>query len=179
MVVSVELSKERKMNNIKVVAFDVFGTVFDLSGVNHEEIRDYAHHIRQPSWSPLVLPESWKTLPAHPDSKYGIEKISLYYSVVTMSNGPLDLLVALSKHNSIKWDAIIPIQMNKVYKPKKEAYLTICELMKVQPNEVMMVTANKTFGDIEAAQSLGMTPMLIRGDSDIQNILQLSMKLGC
>jgi 2-haloacid dehalogenase len=164
---------------IKVIAFDVFGTVFDLSGVNHEEIRDYAHHIRQETWSPLVLPESWKTLPAHADSKEGIDRLRRKFMVVTMSNGPLDLLAALSKHNNISWDAIIPIQMNKVYKPKPKAYLTICELMKVEPSEVMMVTANKTFGDIEAANSLGMQSQWIRGNSEVRDIFQLATKLGC
>lgn len=164
---------------IKVIAFDVFGTVFDLSSVPHEEVREYAHHIHLPEWEPLVLPEHWKTLPAHADSAEGISLLRSKYTVVTASNGPVNLLAALSKHNGISWDMLIPIEMNKVYKPKHAAYMTICELMKVEPAEVMMVTANKTFGDLEAAAELGMVGKWIRGDSGVSTIIDLAKELGC
>ncbi len=36
---------------IKALAFDVFGTVFDLNFVPREEIRAYVDHIKQPEWS--------------------------------------------------------------------------------------------------------------------------------
>lgn len=35
---------------IKVIALDVFGTVFDLSVVPRSEIKAYAEHIRRPDW---------------------------------------------------------------------------------------------------------------------------------
>lgn len=164
---------------IKIVAFDVFGTVFDLSSVPRQEIKDYAHHLRQPEWSPLNLPESWKTLPAHPDSAEGIKLLRTKYMVVTCSNGPVSLLTALSKHNEISWDMIIPIELNKVFKPKPESYMTICQLMRVEPSEVMMVTANETFGDLEASKALGMTPKWIRGNSDVKTIIDLASQMQC
>lgn len=162
---------------IKVIAFDVFGTVFDLSGVDRDEIRAYARHIKKEIWSPLHLPKSWETLPAHPDSKEGIELLRKKYFVCTCSNGPLGLLSKLSKHNDISWDAIIPLELNRVYKPKLRAYMTVCEVLNVQPEEVCMVTANKDFGDLEASESLGMTPKLIRYEGD--NIIDLAMGMGC
>lgn len=158
---------------IKVIAFDVFGTVFDLSGVDREEIRAYAHHIRKPEWSPLHLPRSWETLPAHPDAAMGIKWLREKYLVVTCSNGPLGLLSRLSKHNNVSWDAIIPIEMKKVYKPNPRAYLTVCDLLNVNPDEVMMVTANKDFGDLEATDALGMQPMLIRNPGTPKTIIEL------
>lgn len=164
---------------IEVIAFDVFGTVFDTSTVDHSEVRDYVRHIREDAWSPLILPDSWKALDAHPDSACGIEMLRKKFMVVTCSNGPVNLLAALSKRNCISWDAIIPLEMAKVYKPKPKAYMTICDVMKVEPSKVMMVTANETFGDIEASWALGMTPMLIRGASVIKNIIDLASALGC
>lgn len=147
---------------IKVIAFDVFGTVFDLSGVPRSEIKAYADHIRKPEWSPLHLPASWEKLPAHDDARRGIERLRARYTVCTMSNGPLKMLANLSKHNEIVWDAIVPIEMKRVYKPNPAAYETICELFGVGPEEVMIVTANEKFGDLEAAEKLGMMRSLIR-----------------
>jgi 2-haloacid dehalogenase len=159
---------------IEVVAFDTFGTVFDLSQVDHQEIRDYAHHIRKPDWSPLHLPESWTKLPAHPDSKLGLDDLRKKYMVVTCSNGPLGLLAKLSRYNNIQWDAIIPLELNKVYKPNPKAYLTVCEVLGVEPSKVAMVTANKDFGDLEGSESVGIKPILIRGSSWIDNIIYLA-----
>ena len=159
---------------IKVIAFDVFGTVFDLSRVDIEEIRAYAAHIRQPGWSPLHLPKSWETLPAHADAAEGIERLRSNFFVVTCSNGPLGLLAKLSKHNGISWDAIIPLELNKVFKPNGKAYLTVCEVLGMLPEEVMMVTANYKFGDLEASKALGMEPMYIRGASPVRDIIELA-----
>lgn len=163
---------------IKVIAFDCFGTVFDMSGVRREELVDYANHIRKPLWSPLHLPKSWEYMPAHPDASYGLAMLREKFLVVTCSNGPLGLLARLSKNASIEWDAIIPLEMNRVFKPDLLAYLTVCQVLDVDASEVMMVTANKTFGDLEASAKLGMTPQLIRGDSDIQTIDELARSLG-
>lgn len=163
---------------IKVIAFDTFGTVLNMDGVPREELKAYGQHIKKPKWEPLVLPKSWETLPAHSDSKQGIDMLRQKYMVVTCSNGPLGLLAKVSKYNDIHWDAIIPLELNKVFKPNLAAYMTVCEVLDVEPQEVAMVTANKTFGDLEAAESLGMMPYYIRHESPIRNIVNLATVLG-
>lgn len=167
------------MDKIKVIAFDVFGTVFDLSGVNKQEIRDYANHISQPEWSPLKLPESWEHLPVHPDSVEGINRLRKKYIVVTCSNGPLGMLTKLSKNNGVQWDAIIPLELNKVFKTNPRAYMTVCEVLDVKPENVAVCTANEFFGDLEASASLGMIPILIRKEGGIKDIIDLATLLGC
>lgn len=162
---------------MKVIAFDVFGTVFDLSGVPREEIKRYIDHIRRPDWQPLQLPASWETLPAHPDAAEGIDKLRERFFVVTCSNGPLGLLAKLSKHNGIVWDVIIPLELNRVYKTNPKAYLTVCEVLGVEPADVMLVTANKDFGDLEESAALGMTPQLIRNPGTPQTIAELAEAL--
>ena len=162
---------------MKVIAFDVFGTVFDLKPVDREEVRAYAHHIRQEQWSPLKLPKSWESLNAHPDSKDGIAMLRKDYIVVTCSNGPLGLLTKLSKHNSISWDAIIPLELNKVFKPNPQAYMTVCEVLDIKPEEMIMVTANEKFGDLEASRKLGMEAILIRGETGPKTIVELAETL--
>ena len=150
---------------IKVVAFDVFGTVVSLDWADRAEIKAYANHIRKPEWSPLTLPESWEHLPPHADSIPGIDCLRPGAMVVTCSNAPLGMMAKLSKNVGLRWDAIIPLELNQVFKPNPKAYLTVCEVLGVAPEEVLMVTANKDFGDIEGARSVGMRSVLIRHES--------------
>lgn len=163
---------------IKVIAFDVFGTVFDLSVANRQDIKDYANHIHKDEWSPLKLPKEWETLPAHADSAEGIAQLRKKFIVVTCSNGPLGLLTKLSKHNGVQWDAIIPLEMNKVFKPNPKAYMTVCEFLDVKPEEVLMVTANEKFGDLEASKKLGMESILIRNGDGPKTIIELAERLN-
>ncbi len=167
------------IRSIKVIAFDVFGTVVDFSGVPREEVKDYASQLRRPEWEPLKLPASWEHLKAHPDSAEGIRRLRQHYIVCTCSNGPLGLLAKLSKNNGIVWDAIIPLEMNKVYKPNPQAYLTVCEVFGVETKDVLMVTANEMFGDIEAARALKMEASLIRHKDGPASIIELANELEC
>lgn len=158
---------------IKLIAFDVFGTVFDLSSIDRNEIKEYVKHVHQSQWEPLNLPKSWEDIKAHPDSQIGISLLRKKFTVVTLSNGPVKLLSKISKNAAISWDMIIPIEMAKVYKPNIEAYKILISLFGIKPEEIAMVTANETFGDLEAAKQLGMKPILIRGNSSIKNIIEL------
>lgn len=161
----------------KVIAFDVFGTVFDLSGVNRSEVREYVDHIKQTDWAPLELPERWERLPAHDDAQ-AIRLLRQKHYVVALTNGPVRLITKLSKYNGISWDMIIPIECEKVYKPNKLAYIFAADLMGVSGREVMMVTANRTFGDIEAAAALGMQSYWIDRENG-KTIWDLVEALGC
>ncbi len=147
---------------IKVIAFDLFGTVFDLSTASREEIAAYGRHIKQPEWKPLVLPESWARMPAHRNAALGLYQLRHRYTVVTCSNAPAPLQIAMSKNAGISWDALVPLELLRTYKPAKAAYRLICDVTGCKPEEVLMVTANEHFGDLEAAQSLGMQSFLLR-----------------
>jgi 2-haloalkanoic acid dehalogenase type II len=163
----------------KVIAFDLFGTVFDLSGVDRAEIRAYIEHIKKPEWSPLVLPESWKDLPDFPDTWEGLNRLNDRYSVATMSNAPYLLQNHLLDNHALGFVKQVPLELARVYKPNPRAYLTVCDMLNVEPTEVMMVTANKDFGDLEASAALGMTPMLIRSGDGPKTIIELAEQLGC
>lgn len=166
--------------DLKVIAFDVFNTVYDLAAVPREEIKAYVDHIQKPAWEKLRLPKRWRKLPAFPDAAEGIARLRTQFTVVTLSNGPADVLVDLAKHNGIEWDAIVPIQLNRLYKPRLAAYMVAADMLDIAPRRIMMVTANKTFGDLEGAKTLGMTPMLIRDEEGgPATIIQLAEELGC
>ncbi len=160
--------------SIRMILFDVFGTVFDMSSLPKEDIKHYVNHVKADVWKPLELPEDWWYLKAHPDAAEGIRRLREHFTVATLSNGPVDLLVWLSKQNGIDWDWIVPIQMEYTYKPHRAAYLTVFQCFKFDPSQILLVTANPTFGDIEGAASVGMKSQVIRQPGCPQTIIELS-----
>ncbi len=163
---------------LKALAFDVFGTVFDFAGVDHGEIRSYGDQLRQDPWRPLQLPESWRTLPAHPDAQEGLARLRAKFVCVTLSNGPADLLIDLNRLNGLEWDGIVPIQLQHVYKPKRGAYYAAVDMLGVSTREIGMVTANPTFGDVEASEAIGMVPLVIRNEGHPADMIELAQELG-
>ena len=150
------------MSRFKIIAFDVFGTLVDLSQTPKEEIREYARHIRKPEWSYLNLPDSWLSLKPHPDVLFGLSLLAgENIKLVACSNAPVNFMTALSHNQGLYFDYIIPLELKKVYKPNPESYKTILELFPVKPEEVLFVTANKDFGDLEGSSNVGMVPCLL------------------
>jgi HAD superfamily hydrolase (TIGR01493 family) len=148
---------------IKCVAFDCFGTVFDMSGVSRDEIAAYVSHVRGETFSPFPFPKSWWSIRAHQDSAEGIARLrKLGIRVVTLSNGDSSLIRNVSEASGIVWDDIIDLAERKVYKPHLDAYRAVESVTGLSPAETLMVTANPTFGDIEGAAAVGMNSQVIR-----------------
>jgi 2-haloalkanoic acid dehalogenase type II len=154
-----------------IIPFDVFGTVFNMNSIPKTEVRNYVNHVRDSVWKPLKLPVSWRNLEPHPDAAEGIARLREEHTVVTLSNGPVELLVHLSRCAGIEWDMIVPLEMIKVYKPYIKAYDFLPKLF--HTNDILMVTANPKFGDIEAANTLGWKSVVIRNGGFPNNILEL------
>jgi FMN phosphatase YigB (HAD superfamily) len=165
------------MSDLKLIMFDVFGTVVDMSAVDRDEIRAYIEHIRKPEWSPLELPASWRDLPLHPDSKAGIARLAKNYKVVTCSNGNFQVLQGIVCNHELAME-VCPLELFQVFKPNAFAYLAVCAAYRAAPEQAMMVTANKTFGDLEASERLGIRPKLIRDETGL-TIEDLAAELGC
>ena len=166
---------------IKALLFDVLGTVVDLSIADKSDILAYANHIKQDVWQPLTLPSYWEHLPAFIDSAVGLDILRKKFTVVTCSNPPLGFLLRLSKNNGLNWDAIVPLELARVYKTNPAAYQHVADTIGLKPHECLMVTANRTFGDLEAANSIGMPSMLIdrKGEtgSEVQTLFSLARRL--
>jgi 2-haloacid dehalogenase len=130
--------------------------------VPKEEIREYARHIRKPDWSYLNLPDSWLSLRRHDEVPYAMCMLKNENTrLLACSNAPVDFMTQLSNNQTLLFDYIIPLELKKVYKPNPEAYKTILELFPVKPEEVLFVTANRDFGDLEGAAGVGMVPCLL------------------
>jgi 2-haloalkanoic acid dehalogenase type II len=148
---------------IKCIAFDCFGTVFDMSGVSRDEIREYVEHVRKEDFTPFRFPDSWWQLKAHPDAAEGIKRLqAIGILCVTLSNGSWELLHVNSGRNGISWDMIIDLAEHRVYKPHIDAYRTVEKQTLFSPSECLMVTANPLFGDLEGAMAIGMQAQVIR-----------------
>lgn len=165
------------MNGIKVVAFDLFGTIFDFGGTDPADRSAYWKHIHQPEWSPLNLPAAWEHLPVHPMTHIGLHMLKRRFTVVTLSNAPARLQVAMLRNAQLPFDAIVPLELRRVFKPQPAAYLTVCDMLRVEPADVCMVTANRDFGDLEASAALGMKAVLIREPGCPQTVTDLAYTL--
>lgn len=165
---------------IQYIAFDLFGTVFDLSAVPRQEIKDYIAHVRKPDWSPLTLPDSWLDLPLHPDSLEGIHSLAVRgFALVSCSNAPYDFTLGLFERSGLdKYLAITDIAEDRCYKPAPAAYLAICKQFGPEPSEVLMVTGNEGSPDVEGARAVGMQSVLIRQPGTPQTIIELAKAMG-
>lgn len=153
---------------IKLVAFDVFGTLLNMGSVPREELEAYGRHIAQPVWAPLRLPDHWIGLPPFPDVWPGLIQLSMVVpTVVTLSNAPLRFqraLWAFNEREGAYIDEVVPLEVAQVFKPHQDAYRALLRMFpEYAPDECLMVTANERFGDLEGARSVGMRAMLIRG----------------
>lgn len=165
---------------IKCIAFDCFGTVFDMSGIRRDEIKAYVEHVRWNDFSPFEFPESWWHLKAHADSARGIACLQkARFFCVALSNGDANLIDEVAENNGILFDYVIDLAgSHRVYKPHIDAYRTIEKDLGYKPSETLMVTANPTFGDIEGAAAVGMQSQVIRQPGTPQTIIELSEKLA-
>lgn len=163
---------------IKCIAFDCFGTVFDMSGVSRDEIKAYVAHVRKDDFTPFKFPDSWWKLKAHADAAEGVRALQdAGFSCVTLSNGSANLLRYVSRQNGILWDFIIDLAAHQVYKPHADAYRTVEKQLGFKPEETLMVTANPTFGDVEGAAAIGMPSQVIRQAEGPANIIELAWRL--
>ena len=162
--------------SIKVIGFDLFGTVLDMRAyATDAERRGYGRVISANPWEPFRWPPRWEYMPAFEDSREGLLHLQHDgYFVVAMSNAPLGLAMRMSCHADLHWDAIIPLETIRTYKPNPATYKFAADLCEVAPSEFLMVSANKDFGDIEQARVAGCRSQLIRNPGYPDTIVDLA-----
>jgi FMN phosphatase YigB (HAD superfamily) len=171
---------------VKVVAFDLFGTVFDASAASADDKRRYVEHVRECNrtgeWRMLdhETVGRWASLPAFADSVEGIRRLrDAGFTVVALSNWPKWLTLFASEHSGIEWDAVIDLAEIHAFKPHLRTYAYLCDVLKVKPCDVLMVTGNPGAGDDERPKWLGMQTQVIRGESPVKTIVDLACLLEC
>lgn len=168
------------MGKVKLLAFDLFGTIFNMADVPRDELRSYGEQIRRnmdpANWQPFELPACWDSLPIHADAIEGMRMLRERFVCVTFSNAPAALQVRMLRNAGVEFDAITPLECFQLSKPMTAIY-PHAGLWGYPLSECGMVTANESFGDLEGAKACGMRPILIRGD-EFPTLLELERRLA-
>ena len=96
----------------------------------------------------------WHRLIPWPDSVAGLYRLKQRFTITSLSNGNLSLLVNMAKHAGLPWDAVLSAELFNHYKPDPEVYLGAARLLGLAPHEVMMVAAHPS--DLRAAAACGL-----------------------
>ena len=100
------------------------------------------------------LNRAWHRLQPWPDSVAGLTRLRRRYTLATLSNGNVSLLVNMAKAAGLPWDCVLSAELFGHYKPDAEVYLGAARLLGLAPSQVMMVAAHPA--DLAAAQRCGM-----------------------
>jgi len=118
---------------------------FQIEGLPEEEI----DHLNR----------AWHRLSPWPDSVGGLNRLKTRYTLSTLSNGNVSLLVDMAKNAGLPWDCVLSAEVFNRYKPDPEVYLGAAKLLGPTPEQVMMVAAH--MGDLLAAKKLGLRTALV------------------
>lgn len=102
---------------------------------------------------------AWHRLNPWSDSVPGLTRLKSKFILATMSNGNVRLMVDMAKHGGLPWDMILGAEIARSYKPDPETYLAGCRMLRLAPEECMMVAAHN--GDLVAARALGLKTAFI------------------
>jgi 2-haloacid dehalogenase len=105
------------------------------------------------------LNRAWHRLDPWTDSIAGLTRLKQKYTITTLSNGNMSLLIDMAKRAGLPWDCVISAELFHHYKPDREAYLGCADLLGVQPADLMLVAAHPS--DLRAAQAAGLTAAFV------------------
>lgn len=111
---------------------------------------------------------AWHSMPAWPEVAAAIEQLKAAgYEVFVFANGTTRLQLDLCKSSGLKFDMLFSSQLLGVYKPAPESYRKTLDLVKVRPEETVMVAAHAY--DVRGAKEAGMNTVYIHRWTDDVN----------
>lgn len=143
----------------------------------------------------IDLNRAWHRLSPWKDAVAGLKRLKKRYVLATLSNGNVGLLVDMARHAGLPWDVVLSAEIARHYKPDPEAYLSVPQLLGLEPSEVLMVAAHKD--DLDGAARAGLRTALVarpfefgdvarkdvapepRFDANARDFLDLARQLGC
>ena len=96
----------------------------------------------------------WHRLDPWPDVVAGLQRLKQRFTIATLSNGNVSLLVDMAKPAGLPWDCVLSAELFRHYKPDPEVYLGAARLLGVAPAELLMVAAHPS--DLAAAAEAGL-----------------------
>ncbi len=95
----------------------------------------------------------WHRLQPWPDCLPGMYRLRRQFTLCSLSNGNIALMVNMARHSAIPWDAILGSEPTRGYKPQPQVYLKSAEMLGLTPQQCIMVAAHND--DLRAAAKLG------------------------
>ena len=135
--------------NIDDVHRDILGELFDENGLSAARARN-ARRSRA----------RWHGLDAWPDFVPALQQLRQHRACVSFTILSLSLIIDVSRQNGIDWDAVIPCEMLRVYKPLPDAYRRAAAFLAVEPREILMVACHNF--DLDAARGVGYRTAFVR-----------------
>ena len=102
---------------------------------------------------------AWHRLDPWPDAPDGLARLRSRFPVVALSNGNVALMVGLSRHGGLTWDAILGAEHARAYKPDPAVYLRTAEALALAPGELCLVAAHHA--DLAAARACGLATAFV------------------
>jgi 2-haloacid dehalogenase len=137
----------------------------------------------------------WHRLRPWPDSVPGLTRLRTRYPLCTLSNGNVALLVDLARFGGLPFDCILSAELCQAYKPDPRTYHMVWALLRVRPQDVLMVAAHTN--DLHAAAAAGLRTAFVQrptewgagareeqapdGSFDLvaQDLVDLAERMGC
>ena len=113
---------------------------FGLAGLD-EAARDHLNRV-------------WHRLSPWPDSVAGLTRLRRGFTLASLSNGNMALLVNMAKNAGLPWDCVLSAELFGHYKPHPAVYQGAARLLGLTPAQVLMVAAHPS--DLAAAQRAGL-----------------------
>ncbi len=113
---------------------------FEVEGLSEKE-KDHLNRV-------------WHRLEPWPDAAGGLRRLKERYTITTLSNGNVALLTNMAKRAGLPWDLILSAELIRHYKPDRETYRMVPDLLGLRPDEVTMVAAHPD--DLRAARESGL-----------------------
>jgi 2-haloacid dehalogenase len=103
---------------------------------------------------------AWHRLHPWPDAAEGLGLLRRRRVLCTLSNGNVALLVDLARSGGLPFDCILSAELCRAYKPDPRTYRMVPALLRLRPDQVMMVAAHGS--DLRAAAAEGLRTAFVR-----------------
>lgn len=109
----------------------------------------------------------WHRLRVWPDFPTALDRLRADFTVIVLTVLSWAIVVDSSKHCGLSWDGILSCEFLSEYKPDPGAYLAAVELLRLRPDQAMMVAAHP--GDLRAAARVGYRTAFVARDEGGQS----------
>lgn len=104
--------------------------------------------------APAELAAAWHRLEPWPDVPAGLDALREHRVVATLSNGHLAMLIDMTRHADLRFDALLSAELARTYKPDPAVYALAPRYLGLEPEQIMLVAAHPL--DLAGARAAGL-----------------------